>query len=888
MFTNLFSKCPKCGESINSGSTKCSKCKIEIKSSFGVEKDFYSDLFLELAEKNNIISKNEAEIIYNEYKSLLNTEYPQKIEEILLSQEKTDIKTISKLIAAALRIIDKNFCREAVKKGLITKNQALEALSIQKKLFKNQSLKSAADILKEKDHLNDSQIKEILSTVSITKPDKDEDDYKPLTKLWQEEDKKMKIKEIKNKISPKNLKICELGIKYKFFSAETIEKYAFQWAKDPLSKDLDFIDFIETKGLIDKKKRILLNIHCEYQNLKKSDIEFLKLGILYKFITKKNAEAVFKKQNSIFKEQYKLIPVCKILYNNNLITKSQIKEILSEQNRKGLAQKLKSDPDLINENSSTNKKSEENPLNSGFASKEEIQIEISNDSMKALLYPLPKKIKVEDIKSVLAEKGVQYGVLSDDLIQVFINKNPDTPIEVASGSPPVEPVNSEIKCHFSQNYLNVGSVDEQGNIDFMDRGEIPVAEPGQLLAEKIPLKNGKNGLDIFGNPILVEEAQDCLIEAGQGTRLDETENKIYAIEKGQPHISIDGKVSVFNTHEIKGDVDFNTGHIEFDGNIIIHGSIKLGFRVSANDITAESAMDAIIKSRGQVEIKNGINGGKIFAQQGLSAKFTNQAEITACGNVNIEKEILESKIKTSGLVTVKSGRIISSLVSAKGGIDSRHVGTEVSTPSIIEIGKDSYLEKILAPYLASQKNIDSEINNLKEEIALVYAKEKQSHIEIAKKAQVQDKASQALKQLREHYELVSGSVKPKTVNEIKSKIDELSLKIKNTEKTIDSLFQSQDEYKNILSKHSSKLKTLEENKIKILGQIESIKNYDNSIEPSPVLIVHGTIEKGTKIFGPNSVWEVNETSKNIRISEITTTDEAGNKIYFLKKDKNNK
>jgi hypothetical protein len=882
MFTNPFSKCPKCGETLNSNSTQCSNCKIEIGSYFGEEKDFYSQIFLELAEKNKIISKNDAEIIYEEYKSLLQTEYPQKIEDILLNRKSVSLSQISKLIAGTLRIIDKNFCKEAVKKGIITKSQSQEVLETQKKMFARGSFKSAADLLKGKKLLNDTQIKEILTSDSISGPREKETGYRPLTEMWQEEDKKKVHNSIKNKISTKSLKIAKLAVKYKFIDKEDLEEAASQWSESSQPGKGSFLDFIENKGLIDRKKLVLLNIHYEYENLKEADIQFLKLSLAHKFIKENQAQSALKKQNSVFKDQHKLIPVCKILLQTNSMTPEQIKKILIEQNRKELAQKIMSEPKLPDKDKTVeNKKTE-----ILYASKEEIEIEISNDSMKAQLHPLTKKINPEDIKSVLSEKGVIFGIVSDDLIKSYIDEGFDTPVTVASGKPPVYPANAEIKCHFASNYLNVGNIDEEGNIDFMDRGEIPVAEPGQLLAEKIPLKNGKDGIDIFGNEISVEEPIDCLIKPGQGTKTDETGTKIYAVEKGQPHISIDGTVSVFNIHEIKGDVDFHTGHIEFDGNIIIHGSIKSGFRVSGNDITAESATEAIINSKGHVEIKGGITGGKIFAQQGLTAKFVNQADITACGNVNIEKEILESKITTSGIVTVNSGKILSSFVSAKGGVDAKQIGTDVSSPSTIEIGKDSYLEKILAPYIFKLENIDSKIEDIQEKIASTEQLEKQSHIEIAQKAQVQDKANQALKQLKEHYELVSNSGRTNAINEIKAKIDNLTARVAQDEKAMDSLFESQDEYQKTLSKYTSEIKNLMQQKEEVTAQIESVKNYDNAIEPSAVMTVRGTIEKGTKVLGPNSMWKVHETSKNIKASEMVTKDQDGNPVYLIKTDKN--
>jgi hypothetical protein len=75
-------------------------------------------------------------------------------------------------------------------------------------------------------------------------------------------------------------------------------------------------------------------------------------------------------------------------------------------------------------------------------------------------------------------------------------------------------------------------------------------------------------------------------------------------------------------------------------------------------------------------------------------------------------------------------------------------------------------------------------------------------------------------------------------------------------------------------------------KEEVTAQIESVKNYDNAIEPSAVMTVRGTIEKGTKVLGPNSMWKVHETSKNIKASEMVTKDQDGNPVYLIKTDKN--
>ncbi|MGM0419007.1 MAG: FapA family protein, partial [Thermodesulfobacteriota bacterium] len=600
-------------------------------------------------------------------------------------------------------------------------------------------------------------------------------------------------------------------------------------------------------------------------------------------ISEKTAEQALKKQNAIFKESHKLFPVAEILNKNKALKTQQIYRILTEQKRYELAKRYyqEANPDEENLKSASKK----DPPEDNEKAKTEIKIEVSEDNLEAKLYPVDKETDIEEIKNSVKEKGINFGLTGDEEIKHYIQSGSKEPFTIARGKKPLEPVNAEIKCHFSTNYLNVGNIDEEGNIDFMDRGEVPYVNEEELLAEKIPMQEGISGTDIFGSEIPVEEPKDILIKAEQNTRIDETTSKVYSTLRGKPHISVDGKISVLNVHEIKGDVDFRTGHIEFNGNIIIHGTVKPGFKVSGNDITVDEISGGEINAKGFLDVKSGISRGKVFAEQGVNAKFINQSKITALGNIKAEKEILESDLKTSGIITASSGKIISSVISAKGGIDAKQIGTEVSSPSTLEIGSSAYLDYLLNPLNEELEKIDKTVEDLYSSKTKESEKSQKAHIEIAEKAQIQDKANQALNKLNEHFDLVSMSGSSATLEEIQNKIDDLTKKVNDYETIMENLFYTQDSSQEAIEKIDEDLEKYENQKQEIKEKIEALRNYDNSLAPSPVLLVHGTIEKGTKVAGRNSLWKVHETTKNIRAYEIETKDQDGNPVHIVKVDK---
>ncbi|PID78023.1 MAG: hypothetical protein CSB21_02730 [Deltaproteobacteria bacterium] len=870
MFNNFFTKCPECSYSIKKDSKNCENCDIKINSSFGSSENFYVNLLGELACKNKMLSHDDFKKIYNEYLSLKQVQHSETIEDMLISSGKISLENMARLIAATLRTMDRKFCEEAVKMNFITEEQAKNALMEQSCLYREKILKSAADLLKEKNLLTDIQIENLLRKQDIQEMTADKNNEK-------------------RKSAPaRNLKIARLAVQYNYLTDKEMEKEIQKWSGLSVSKNFkkDFLQYLLENKILTKKEITILSLHYEYNNLKKLDVMFGKLAVFYKFISQENIEHALNIQKEIFKKKLRLISLPEILSKKKLLADNQIYKILKEQKRENLAGIFYKKLDINKEKLQENPEQKTRPDKDESKEKSQIKIEISEDLMEALLYPPLEETDIFEIKDVLKKKGIVYGVIDDNIILSYLKKKSEQPVAIAKGTPAVEPVNAQIKCHFAENYLNVGTINEDGDIDFMDRGEVPSVERDELIAEKIPLKYGKPGMDILGNEIPVEIPLDINIGAGKGARLDESCSKVYSEEPGQPHISINGDISVLNVHEVKGDVDFHTGHINFNGNIIILGTIKSGFKVTGNDIIVDEVIEGIIEAKGHVEVKKGIFGGKISSEQGIKAKFINNSHINSFGDISVEKEIIDSVVKTSGVASVSSGKIISSMISAKSGVEVKQIDTEVSEPSTIEIGSSAYLDAFLEPYETEIEKTKKNLEDFKKNMTNLQERDRVLHLEIAEKAQIHDKSEQALKKLIEHKSLIQGTRSLQPMDQINEKIESLEIKIKDFGISMEKLFDEQDKIQGEISTTKLYIKKSIEKKEELKSQIETIKNYDQAIKPSPVLIVKGTIEKGAKINGPDSKLEVSEKTKNIKFHEIHSQDADGNPIHIIKADKN--
>lgn len=76
-------------------------------------------------------------------------------------------------------------------------------------------------------------------------------------------------------------------------------------------------------------------------------------------------------------------------------------------------------------------------------------------------------------------------------------------------------------------------------------------------------------------------------------------------------LSFGGKLSVLPEIKIKGDVGYQTGHVIFEGNIIIEGAVQNDSRVKGGNITAAEVAGGIIESSGNIAVSGGITDAKI-------------------------------------------------------------------------------------------------------------------------------------------------------------------------------------------------------------------------------------------------------------------------------------
>ena len=338
------------------------------------------------------------------------------------------------------------------------------------------------------------------------------------------------------------------------------------------------------------------------------DKRFGELAIEKQWITQDNIERALVIRRAIFNRTKVHAPIGRVLHKMGLLTEEQIEQILAEQNNGSSIQKASESPEgqeLIH-------------------SSNVFDLKITDDKLSAFLIPTGlnhKNVTIGDIHQLLDENGVSFGVVNDSLLLAYLEADPlpPDPFKIAGGIAPEPGVPPEIQYHFDTDPLRIGTLKEDGTMDWRDRGEIPQVAAGDVLVEKIGGAPGKAGTDVFGEEVPPPKIKDTKIKCNKGAQTSPDGQQIIAKISGMPKLEADGRVAVHNILPIEGDIGLETGHVEFDGHIEVRGSVNSGYQVKGKSLSTNEIQDAVFEMNEDVVSYGGIYGSTLKVDGSLKA-----------------------------------------------------------------------------------------------------------------------------------------------------------------------------------------------------------------------------------------------------------------------------
>ena len=601
--------------------------------------------------------------------------------------------------------------------------------------------------------------------------------------------------------------------------------------------------------------------------LAKKDKRFGDIALDMQLLSEEKLDRALVVQDLILTRTKVHMPIGKVLKEMGVLDEEQIESVLAAQ--KHLSTKdVEDDPDCECE------LADEDDASQGKA--KQISVTITKDKLSAVISSngqKPEGLTVEDLKEHLKARSVVFGLVPDELLERYLaqEKLPTEPFKVASGVAATPPKPPEIIYHFDKDPLRIGTLKEDGTMDWKNRGDIPQVKAGDILVEKTKGDPGKPGTSVCGKELPPPKMRNPKLKCGKGAQRSEDGFHILAKIDGTPKLSSDGKVFVFNMLNIDGDIGVETGNIEYEGQIEAIGGVNSGYKVKAKGLRTEGIQDAVIEVEEDLVCHAGMYGSTIKVGGNLKASHIHNCTIEVLGELVVEKEIYESTIESNGRCLILGGKIIDSKIDAKKGIYARDVGSEGSTPCRLTMGFDRKYERDLA-------GCKSEIDALKRQkkAALDLQPQLASEVDTTGPeigALTEERDNFAL-QKRQFEEQLRGEgpnpVDPEDDEQramLEEMISELAEKNVEFDAKLKSLIAKEEKARLQLEALLEQLPEMDERIEKLKEEMELLTEA-HKVDPGiPELKIHGTITNKTEIIAPHKEMILPEEMQQVRIAE---------------------
>lgn len=316
---------------------------------------------------------------------------------------------------------------------------------------------------------------------------------------------------------------------------------------------------------------------------------------------------------------------------------------------------------------------------------------------------------VKEIKDI-----IKVGLMEDQLIGVLNNEFYGEKVLIAEGIKAIDGKDGYVKYNFELDKKATPKVKNDGTVDYRELDIINNVKKGDVLAELIPAKDGKDGYRVTGEIIKYKPGKPPYIKYGKNIEL---------LEDGKTLVSkIDGLVElkgnrliVSEFFEVKN-VNNETGNIYFNGTVLVRENALNGFQIKADgDVEVRGVVEgAYIENKGDVIIRQGIQGYNrptIQTKGNITTKFVENAIINVGGNIMAEA-IMHSQIACKGNINLigKRGLIVGGICRAGKEIKAKTIGSSMATSTILEVGTDPYAlerkEKLKQELEIAEENLD--------------------------------------------------------------------------------------------------------------------------------------------------------------------------------------
>lgn len=378
----------------------------------------------------------------------------------------------------------------------------------------------------------------------------------------------------------------------------------------------------------------------------------------------------------------------------------------------------------------------------------QITLQISDDDMQVHAHVVAPHggaaLSMNELLSLLREQRVTMGILRHSMEKIIDHTTQSEPgslleVLIARGRPAVDGADARFEAltlDARERVLQPQIIDGD-KVDMRNLGDIISVRPGTKLLRRVPPSQGSTGFTVTGLTLEPASGQDHRLEPGPGTAYcPHDPNVLIATRQGLPRI-IDHSALVDDVLTMRK-VDATTGHVNYEGSVVISGNIGPGMRVVAGgDITVNGYVDsAYVQADGNITITKGVIGQQteynpleepnnqvdhstqIIAQGSIWVSYCQYATLRANKGLIVDKQLTHCHVVTQGTLCLGGegkaarGKLIGGYVETNTHVYAGQLGAPAGTHTRIQI----HLPEPTPEYL---QQVDELTLQLRNEIATV-------------------------------------------------------------------------------------------------------------------------------------------------------------------------
>ena len=297
-------------------------------------------------------------------------------------------------------------------------------------------------------------------------------------------------------------------------------------------------------------------------------------------------------------------------------------------------------------------------------------------------------VSARELTTRLAPQRVTHGLLQEIIDSFGEGKTLDAPVLLARGLAATPGQNASVEFLFDASESTTPSEHEDGTVDYRTVVVHRFVDEGALLARRHPPVAGVNGRDVSGRELVAPVARDQALakHQGKGTRI-EGDNLVAAIA-GRPMLARD-RVDVLPVYEVKGNIDFSVGNIDFVGDVVVHGDVMPGFAIHAGgSVTVSGIVDhATVEAGGDI-VARGVAGDEhccLKAGKDIAAHYVHNMHVAAGGVLRVQREVLNCHVECEKLEIPTTGRFVGGRLAARSEVTAGALGSIQSTATWVEV-----------------------------------------------------------------------------------------------------------------------------------------------------------------------------------------------------------